>query len=165
MRTLVSLLFVGLLACSGSTPPPNDPDGATPEEEAAAPSPGAACIAKANDLPAEPADAPLTVTVAHVLIKHRDADRAGAEITRSREEACLRAVEALDALKAGQDFDAVAASYSDEAGADTRGGVIGEVRREEVAPPFAAAAFALEVGQVSYVTETDFGFHIILRSR
>ncbi len=64
----------------------------------------------------------------------------------------------------GADFDEVVAEYSDEPGAATRGGMLGAVAREEVAPEFAAAAFRLEMNGVSYVVQTKFGFHIIMRT-
>ena len=53
---------------------------------------------------------------------------------------------------------------SDEAGAATREGTLGSVKRSDLAPPFADAAFELKRGEASPVVETDFGYHIILRT-
>jgi peptidyl-prolyl cis-trans isomerase NIMA-interacting 1 len=154
MRALVLVLVAG---CIGEAKAPTEaPAPLTPE---------AACLAEAAAAPAPVADEPSSVTVKHVLVKHRDADRAPPELTRTRGEACLRAAEALEALKGGAEFDEVVARYSDEEGAASRGGMIGEIRREEVAPAFADAAFTLDVAQVSRVVETPFGFHLVLRTR
>ena len=100
----------------------------------------------------------------HVLVEYAGAKRAAPSITRSREEACLRAMEARDKLRNGADFADVVKEYSDEPGAATRGGSIGTIERGDVAPPFADAAFELDVNQLSDVVETDFGFHVIFRT-
>ncbi len=76
----------------------------------------------------------------------------------------MRAEKARDQLATGASFDDVVSEYSDEPGAATRGGTLGAVKREELAPPFADAAFRLEVDQVSHVVETKFGFHVIMRT-
>lgn len=150
-----------VVACA--TPPAETPE--VPPGAADSASPGARCVADASAALGAVTDEPREIEVAHVLVKWSGADRADASIARDREEACLRAVEALQALKNGESFEDVVATYSDEAGAETRGGVIGEVSREDVAAAFADAAFRLEVGQVSHVVESPFGFHLILRSR
>lgn len=100
----------------------------------------------------------------HVLVKWAGAKRAPATITRTREEACLRALEARTKLEKGATFGEVVKEYSEEEGAATREGMLGAIERKDAAPPFADAAFELHVGDVSYVVETDFGFHVIMRT-
>jgi len=115
--------------------------------------------AKRERLPVEPD----RIQVKHVLVKYDGAKGASSAITRSREQACLRAEEALAKLKEGTSFTDVVAEYSDESGAATREGSIGTIERADVAPAFADAAFQLKIREVSEVVETPFGFHLILR--
>ena len=75
----------------------------------------------------------------------------------------IRALQARDALRAGTDLDAVVKEYSDEAGAESRGGSLGPVERKDLVPAFADVAFELSVGEFSDIVETDFGFHVISR--
>jgi parvulin-like peptidyl-prolyl isomerase len=53
--------------------------------------------------------------------------------------------------------------YSDEPGAATRAGDLGELTRDQLQQPFADAAFSLDLNQMSDVVETESGFHLILR--
>ena len=104
------------------------------------------------------------MTVKHVLVKYAGAKKAAATITRSREEACLRAMDARAKLESGTSFAEVVKAYSEEPGAASREGSIGAVARGDVVPPFADAAFELAPGETSHVVETDFGFHVVLRT-
>ena len=100
----------------------------------------------------------------HVLVKWAGAKNTPPEITRTREAACLRAQEARTKLEQGASFADVVKEYSDEPGAATREGLVGQIERRDVDPAFADAAFELEVGAVSYVVESPSGFHVIMRS-
>lgn len=134
-------------------------------EDAKPVSPGAACLANASreHTPKSEKDLP-SLTLKQILVHHVDSKNPKEGVTRSREEACLRAAEARDKVIAGGDFDALIAEYSDEAGAVSRGGVVGNMKREDLVKPVADAAFALEVNEMSDVVETPFGFHLLLRS-
>lgn len=164
-----------LMACGGAAPEPVTPAEKAPEKVVEAPKPepapagpdaekGAQCIATANAQRAKFSGEPPKVTVKHILVKYAGAKKADASVKRTREEACLRAMEARDKLREGADFDEMVKEYSEEAGAASRGGLVGAVERADVVKPFADAAFELSVNQMSDVVETEFGFHLIVRS-
>ncbi len=102
--------------------------------------------------------------VSHVLVKHTGSKNPPDGVTRSRGEACMRAMEARDKLRGGADFGEVVKAYSDEPGAATRAGSLGQVKRSDLLAPFADAAFELDRAQLSDLVETEFGFHVILRT-
>jgi NIMA-interacting peptidyl-prolyl cis-trans isomerase 1 len=126
-------------------------------------SPAERCLAYADARRERKPSEPDRISVKHVLVKYSGAKGAPPAVTRTREQACFRAEEALARLKEGASFTDVVAQYSDESGAATRDGSIGTIERSDVAPPFADAAFELSVKEVSEVVETPFGFHLILR--
>jgi NIMA-interacting peptidyl-prolyl cis-trans isomerase 1 len=154
---LISALL--LSACA-----PAEPAKTVSSAAPAAETPAAACLRIAGAQRAVSPKEPARIGVKHVLVKYAGARNAPASITRSREDACLRAMEVRDKLKGGADFAEVVKTYSDEPGAATRGGSIGQVERKELAPPFADAAFELDVGMLSDVVESPFGFHVIVRT-
>ncbi len=159
-QTFPGVLIVStVFACGGA------PSGgaSTPGSPSSAGSAAEHCLAVADaKYPRSPSE-PDKISVKHVLVKYAGAKSAPDSITRTREQACLRAEEALSKLKAGTSFSDVVAAYSDESGATTRDGSIGTIERGDVAPPFADAAFELKMKEVSEVVETPFGFHVILR--
>jgi hypothetical protein len=78
-----------------------------------------------------------------------------------RDSARARAAEALARVRAGEDFEAVVAEYSDEPRAAERGGLLQPGREGSWVPEFWRAASSLEEGEVSGVVETEFGFHVL----
>ncbi len=60
----------------------------------------------------------------------------------------------------GADFATISAQYSSH-GAGASGGDLGYIRRDDVVPEFARAAFKLTQGDVSGVIRTQFGYHVI----
>jgi len=108
---------------------------------------------------------PASIEASHFLVMYKGSMRAPATITRTKEEAKARALEGLAKVKKGEDFAKVVAEYSDEPGAAGRGGALGSFTPDRMVKPFADAAFALKVGQVSGLVETDFGYHVIKRTK
>lgn len=158
------MLTCSLLTAACGAPQKQDASNVAPTAEAKAETPAQKCLAIAGAQRERKPNEPAKVGVRHVLVKYQGAKNAPETITRTREEACLRAMEARDKMLAGADFDDVVKTYSDEAGAADRRGVVGVLERREMAPPFADAAMELTVGQMSDVVETEFGFHLILRN-
>jgi hypothetical protein len=67
---------------------------------------------------------------------------------------------AVEEVRAGADFAAVARRLADDPGTAATGGSLGELSREDVPPAFAEVIFALEPGEVSPVVEAEYGFHV-----
>ncbi|MGI0152770.1 peptidylprolyl isomerase [Pseudidiomarina sp. WS423] len=73
-----------------------------------------------------------------------------------------KAQEVVDKLSEGADFAALAGEYSDDTFSAENGGDLDFIQPGTMDPDFEEAAFALaEVGDVSGVVETSFGFHVI----
>ena len=112
----------------------------------------------------ESEDLPEEISASHILISYKGASRADAKITRSKEDAKAEA-ERIHKLvtSEGNDFAETAKKHSDGP-SSTKGGDLGKFKFEVMAKPFSEAAFSLDVGSVSEVVETDFGFHVIKRT-
>jgi peptidyl-prolyl cis-trans isomerase NIMA-interacting 1 len=165
-RASVSVLYRVLLvstltACGGAAPPPPQPTATKGGESE---TPAERCLAIAGAKRDRRPDEPAKITAKHILVKYAGAKKAPPTVTRTREEACLRALEAREKLEQGMPFADAVSSYSEEPGAATREGTLGAIQRADVVPPFADAAFELGRGEVSHVVETDYGFHIIMRT-
>lgn len=67
----------------------------------------------------------------------------------------------LDSIKAGADFAELAKKYSDHTESAKDGGDLGFVKKGFFFPEYEAAAFALDINQISDIVESPAGFHII----
>jgi parvulin-like peptidyl-prolyl isomerase len=97
-----------------------------------------------------------------VLVQWAGAVGALPTVTRTREEARARAEEARSKILAGADFGEIAKAYSD-APEGARGGSLGGFATGTMVEPFEKAVQALQIGQVSDIVETSFGYHVIRR--
>lgn len=128
-----------------------------------APPPGRAAELKAaNEAPVEAG--PEMIGARHLLVAYRGAMRASPTITRTKDEARVRAQEALEKARGGAAFEELVKEYSDEPGAAERGGDLGKFNRSTMVRQFADAAFKLAPGELSDLVETPFGFHVIQRT-
>lgn len=95
------------------------------------------------------------IAARHILIDTRElSEEADIEDARQRAEALRQ--ELID----GADFAALAQEWSEGPSAP-RGGDLGTFGRGQMVAPFEEVAFALEVGEISEIVQTQFGFHVI----
>ena len=88
---------------------------------------------------------------AHILVSLGDDEDA----------AKVKAEAILAKLKAGEDFDALAKTDSDDSFSGEQGGKLDWFEQGVMEAPFDQALFALEKGQNSDIVKTSFGYHII----
>jgi hypothetical protein len=81
--------------------------------------------------------------------------------TEKRSRSAGRAREALERVRQGEPFPDVAGEVSEEPGAEARGGLLAPGREGSWVREFWFAAASLEVGEVSGVVETQYGFHVL----
>jgi parvulin-like peptidyl-prolyl isomerase len=72
-----------------------------------------------------------------------------------------RAEEVLTRLQAGEDFAYLAREYSEDISSRETGGDVGFFPRGVMPPEVEEVAFTAEIGEVSGVVESQFGFHVI----
>ena len=87
------------------------------------------------------------VTASHILVEQK-----------------FEAADILKNFEAGDDFAKLAKDYSN-CGSARDGGNLGEFGKGMMVAPFEQAAFALEPGQTSGLVQTQFGYHIIKRTK
>jgi parvulin-like peptidyl-prolyl isomerase len=84
----------------------------------------------------------------------------GASLEQGR-EIRKRAQKVLERIKAGEDFGEMALRYSEDPSSRRDRGDIGYFKRGELLPALEREALRLQVGEVSGVIRTEFGFDII----
>lgn len=96
------------------------------------------------------------VKASHILVDTRQM-QTDAELSQAMEKIKKAKAE----VDGGKDFAEAAKQYSD-CPSKEKGGDLGFFKRKgQMVEPFAAAAFALKVGQISEPVKTNFGYHII----
>lgn len=97
------------------------------------------------------------VRASHILLAFSESDT-----DEQKKEKREKIESLLDQVKnQGGDFAELAAEHSDCPSGKSAGGDLDFFTKERMVPPFAEAAFALPVGEISDVVETQFGYHII----
>jgi len=105
------------------------------------------------------------IQVRQILVEFEIPDETKKPLKRTREEALARAEQAhRRAQEPGSDFAALAAEYSDGPAAN-RGGLVDPFGRGLRSYRFEEAIFALQIGGISGVIETEVGFFIMKRIR
>ena len=108
---------------------------------------------------------PEEIAASHILVAYKGSDKAGDDVTRTKDEAKKRAEELLEKVKAdGADFAEIARKESDGPSKD-KGGDLGTFKKGTMHENFEEAAWKLEVDAISGVVESPFGFHIIKRTK
>jgi len=99
------------------------------------------------------------VRASHILIKPDTTD-SDADPNQAKANAKAKTEDLLRQIKDGADFAELARANSTCPSA-AQGGDLNFFAKGQMVPPFEKAAFALEVGKVSDIVETRFGYHII----
>ena len=149
LMALIAAPVLALLACGGGEP----------AEEAADSGVDQAGQEQAEQVEEQPAG---MITASHILVSWDSCGLDG--VTRTQEEArALIDQIAADVAAGSITFADAAREYSDcPSGAE--GGDLGAFGRGAMVQPFDEAAFALGVGEMSDVVQTQFGYHLILRT-
>jgi peptidyl-prolyl cis-trans isomerase C len=102
-----------------------------------------------------------TVRASHILLMYKGSARSTATRSKAEAEQQIKQLEAQ--ISGGADFAALARQHSD-CPSKAKGGDLGSFGKGQMVPEFESAAFSMQVGQVSGVVETAFGYHLIQRT-
>jgi len=100
------------------------------------------------------------VKASHILICHSEAENCDND--RTKDEAYAK-IKELKEQATPENFEELAKQHSDEPGAGQTGGSLGWFSRGDMVKPFETAVFQQEVGTISYVVESKFGYHLIYK--
>ena len=80
---------------------------------------------------------------------------------RDEEATKLEINEIRSRIVNGEDFSDLAKEYSEDPGSASLGGELGWLGKDVLAPEFEQVMIEIEVGKISPVFETQFGFHFL----
>uniref|UniRef100_A0A2P2JEB1 Peptidyl-prolyl cis-trans isomerase n=1 Tax=Rhizophora mucronata TaxID=61149 RepID=A0A2P2JEB1_RHIMU len=112
------------------------------------------------------------VRASHILIKHQGSrrkvswkDPEGRVIMNTTRDSAVSQLKAIrdDIVSGKANFEDIASRYSDCSSAK-RGGDLGPFGRGQMQKPFEETTYALKVGEISGIVDTDSGVHIIMRT-
>ena len=101
------------------------------------------------------------IQASHVLVSYVNTQNSSSLLTKA--EALERIQDLKSQVLSGMSFSEIATEFSDCPSAE-KGGDLGKFGRGAMVKAFDIAAFELEVGEVSEVVETEFGYHLIHRT-
>lgn len=101
------------------------------------------------------------VRASHILLMYKGSSRSTA--SRSKDEALTLIKDLHQKIVAGESFAELAKKHSD-CPSGSSGGDLGAFGRGQMVKAFEDSAFNMEVGGLSGVVETNFGYHLITRT-
>ena len=101
------------------------------------------------------------VKASHILICYKGADKCTKDTSK---DDALKQIQDLKAKATPENFTQLVKENSTEPGADKSGGDLGFFSKGQMVKPFEDAVFAMQVGQISDVVETQFGYHLIYKT-
>eukprot|EP01089_Gocevia_fonbrunei_P022255 TRINITY_DN8934_c0_g1_i1.p1 TRINITY_DN8934_c0_g1~~TRINITY_DN8934_c0_g1_i1.p1 ORF type:complete len:155 (-),score=32.14 TRINITY_DN8934_c0_g1_i1:114-578(-) len=108
------------------------------------------------------------VRASHLLVKHRGSRNPSSwkepSVTRTKEEAIEKLKKFRQMIENKEISFEELASTESHCSSAKRGGDLGPFKRGAMQKPFEDATFALKVGEMSEIVDTDSGVHIILRT-
>ena len=104
---------------------------------------------------------PEKVKISHILITFSSEGEDSEAGEKRREEALDKIKYVKVQLEEGGEFEELAKKYSDDESSSANGGDLGYVSEGQLIEELGEAAFLMDVGEVSEIIETSYGFHLI----
>jgi len=137
--------------------------GEPAEDTAAAAGDAPETVETTDETPVEEGP-PSMVTARHILICY-DGCAVNETFNRTQGEALALIDNIQEQIESGEVTFVQAAIANSDCPSGQDGGMLGEFGRGAMVAPFEESAFALPVGGMSGVVETQFGYHLILREQ
>ncbi|MFH0891480.1 MAG: protein translocase subunit SecD [Candidatus Falkowbacteria bacterium] len=100
------------------------------------------------------------IKASHILVCHKESESCASGL--SKEEAYAR-VKDIEKDLTPMNFAGVAKEYSDDSGTKDQGGDLGWFGRGDMVKPFEDTVLEQKIGTISWIVETEFGYHLIYK--